>query len=85
MRLSKIGVLEEIPFDIEEVGKPIKFTWGKCPLATASFGHGITTTFAMVGETIILSKILGQSFSNCTTAIKGERSRKRVICTAVIV
>ena len=27
--LSKIGVLEEIPFDIEEVGKPIKFTWGK--------------------------------------------------------
>jgi cell division protein FtsI (penicillin-binding protein 3) len=42
--LSKIGVLDEINFDIEEVGKPIKFNWGKCPLATASFGHGITTT-----------------------------------------
>ena len=42
--LSKIGVLEKIKFDIEEVGKPIKFNWGKCPLATASFGHGITTT-----------------------------------------
>ena len=42
--LSKIGVLDEINFDIEEVGKPIKFNWGKCSLATASFGHGITTT-----------------------------------------
>ena len=42
--LSKIGVLDEINFDIEEVGRPIKFNWGKCPLATASFGHGITTT-----------------------------------------
>ena len=42
--LSKLGVLERINFDIEEVGKPIKFNWGKCPLATASYGHGITTT-----------------------------------------
>ena len=42
--LSKIGILEKINFDIEEVGKPIKFNWGKCPLATASYGHGITTT-----------------------------------------
>ena len=35
---------KKINFDIEEVGRPIKFKWGKCPLATASFGHGITTT-----------------------------------------
>ena len=42
--LSKIDVLNETNFDIEEIGKPIKFNWGKCPLATASFGHGITTT-----------------------------------------
>ena len=31
-------------FDIEEVGQPLSFKWGKCKLATASFGHGITTT-----------------------------------------
>jgi cell division protein FtsI (penicillin-binding protein 3) len=42
--LSKLGILDKIDFDIEEVGKPIKFNWGKCPLATASYGHGITTT-----------------------------------------
>tara|TARA_B100001057_G_scaffold364647_1_gene367551 strand:+ start:1255 stop:2943 length:1689 start_codon:yes stop_codon:yes gene_type:complete len=48
--LSKLGVLNEINFDIEEVGKPIKFNWGKCPLATASFGHGITTTLLQLAK-----------------------------------
>jgi cell division protein FtsI (penicillin-binding protein 3) len=42
--LEKIGVLNRIDFDIEEVGEPITFKWGKCKLATVSFGHGITTT-----------------------------------------
>ena len=42
--LKKIGVLNKINFDIEEVGEPIAFNWGKCKLATASYGHGITTT-----------------------------------------
>jgi len=46
--LSKLGILEKINFDIEETGKPIKFNWGKCPLATASFGHGITTTLLQI-------------------------------------
>jgi len=42
--LDKIGVLKKIDFDIDEVGEPISFRWGKCKLATVSFGHGITTT-----------------------------------------
>ena len=42
--LNKIGVLKIIDFDIEEVGEPIPFRWGKCKLATVSFGHGITAT-----------------------------------------
>ena len=46
--LSKIGIIGGIDFDIEEIGIPVKFTWGKCPLATASFGHGITTTLIQV-------------------------------------
>jgi cell division protein FtsI (penicillin-binding protein 3) len=55
--LDKIGVLNKIDFDIEEVGEPIPFRWGKCKLATVSFGHGITTTplqlakgYAIVGN-----------------------------------
>jgi len=42
--LKKVGVLGKIDFDIEEVGQPLNFKWGKCKLATASFGHGIATT-----------------------------------------
>ena len=42
--LKKIGILEKIEFDIEEVGQVPILQWGKCKLATASFGHGISTT-----------------------------------------
>ena len=42
--LEKLGILNKIDFDIEEVGRPISFNWGKCKLATVSYGHGITTT-----------------------------------------
>jgi cell division protein FtsI (penicillin-binding protein 3) len=46
--LSKLGIIGGINFDIEEVGRPLKFNWGKCSLATASFGHGIATTLLQV-------------------------------------
>ena len=42
--LKKLGILDELKFDILEVGKPLQFNWGKCKLATVSFGHGITIT-----------------------------------------
>ncbi len=48
--LAKLGILEVIEFDIEEVGRPIKFDWGKCPLVTASYGHGITTTLLQLAK-----------------------------------
>jgi len=42
--LNSLELFKKIEFDIAEVGKPLNFKWGKCKLATASFGHGITTT-----------------------------------------
>ena len=42
--LKQIGVLNQLNFDIEEIGKPIPFTWRDCKLKTVSYGHGITTT-----------------------------------------
>ena len=42
--LEDLDLLKKINFDLDEVGSPIPFNWGKCKLATASFGHGITTT-----------------------------------------
>ena len=48
--LKNLGITNKINFEIEEVGTPIEFKWGKCPLATASFGHGITTTLIQLAK-----------------------------------
>ena len=48
--LDEIGLLKKIKFDIEEVGQPLPVRWGKCKLATASFGHGITTTLLQLAK-----------------------------------
>ncbi len=42
--LNTLGLLDTINFDLEEIGIPLPFKWGKCKLATTSYGHGITTT-----------------------------------------
>ena len=42
--LDDLDLLKKTQFDIEEVGSPIPFKWGKCKLATSAYGHGITTT-----------------------------------------
>ena len=42
--LNDLGIINTLEFDIEEIGVPLKFNWGKCRLATSAYGHGITTT-----------------------------------------
>ena len=42
--LEDLDLLYKTEFDIEEVGNPVPFKWGKCKLATSAYGHGITTT-----------------------------------------
>ena len=42
--LNSLNLLEAVQFDLEEMGKPLPLKWGKCKLATVSFGHGISTT-----------------------------------------
>jgi cell division protein FtsI (penicillin-binding protein 3) len=73
--LSKLGVLEKINFEIEEVGSPIKFTWGKCPLATASFGHGITTTLLQLAKAY--SIIVNGGYDINPTLIKNNKNEKK--------
>ena len=73
--LSKIGVLDKIDFDIEEVGKPIEFNWGKCPLATASFGHGITTTLLQLAKAY--SIIVNGGYNIQPKLIKNNDLKKR--------
>ena len=73
--LSKLGILEKIDFDIEEVGKPIKFNWGKCPLATASYGHGITTTLLQLVKAY--SIITNGGFDIKPSLIKKNNNNKK--------
>ena len=77
--LSKIGILEEIKFDITEVGKPIEFNWGKCSLATASFGHGITTTLLQLSKAY--SVIVNGGYQINPTLIKDKKKQepKRIL------
>ena len=73
--LSTIGVLKKITFELEEVGKPIEFNWGKCPLATASFGHGITTTLIQLVKAY--SIIANGGYNIDPTLIKNKNRIKR--------
>ena len=77
--LEKIGVLYKIEFDIEEVGRPIPFKWGKCKLATVSFGHGITTTPLQLTKAYGI--ISNGGFDITPTLIKNRKknNKKRII------
>ena len=83
--LEKIGVLNMMEFDIEEVGKPILFNWGKCKLATASYGHGITTTPLQLAKGY--SIIVNGGFDIKPTLIKKEPNtdltKKRILSEGV--
>ena len=48
--LEKVGVLSDIEFDIEEVAPQKNYDFGKCRLATASFGHGVATTILQLAK-----------------------------------
>ena len=79
--LEKIGVLSKIDFDIEEVGEPIPFKWGKCKLATVSFGHGITTTPLQLakGYAIITNGGFEIKPSLIKKTLEDNQNQKRII------
>ena len=71
--LEKIGLLNKMEFDIEEIGKPISFKWGKCKLATVSYGHGITTTPLQLAKAY--SVITNGGFDIRPTLIKKKENK----------
>ncbi len=48
--LEKIGVLRQINFDIDEIAPQKNYNFGKCKLATASYGHGVATTILQLAK-----------------------------------
>ncbi len=82
--LSSLGILEKIKFDIDEIGEPLSFNWGKCKLATASFGRGITTTPLQLAKAYA---ILGNGGYEIEPFIlknkkKTKKQRKKVISSS---
>ena len=70
--LDDLDLLNKIQFDIEEVGNPISFKWGKCKLATSAYGHGITTTPLQLAKAYAI--IANGGYKIKPTLIKNEKN-----------
>ena len=73
--LEDLDLLDKTQFDIEEVGTPIPFKWGKCKLATSAYGHGITTTPLQLAKAYAI--ITNGGYKIIPTLIKQEESLKK--------
>ena len=73
--LNDLNLINPINFDIEEMGIPVSFNWGKCKLATVSYGHGITTTILQLANAY--SVIANGGYKIHPTLIKNNKNLKR--------
>ncbi|MBD1133774.1 penicillin-binding protein 2 [Pelagibacterales bacterium SAG-MED48] len=77
--LKKVGVLDKIEFDIEEVGSPQPIDWHQgCKLETVSYGQGITTTILQLAKGYAILSNGGYSI-NPTLIDKKFIKKKRII------
>ena len=77
--LEKIGILNKIEFDIEEVGKPQAIDWYQgCKLETVSYGQGITTTILQLAKGYAIISNGGYDI-NPTLISKMVRKGNRII------
>jgi len=75
--LKKIGIISNLEFDIQEVGSTQIGRWGKCKLATVSFGHGIATTLLQLSKAY--SIISNGGYDINPTLIKKDRFKRQRI------
>ena len=73
--LNNLDLINPIDFDIDEVGVPISFNWGKCKLATASYGHGITTTILQLTNAYAI--LANGGYKIHPTLIQNNKNLKR--------
>ena len=81
--LNSLELFKKISFDLDEVGTPLPFRWGKCKLATASYGHGITTTPLQLAKAYAILGNGGYKIkpSILKKEIKSLEIRKQIIST----
>jgi cell division protein FtsI (penicillin-binding protein 3) len=73
--LNSLNLLSKIEFDLDEIGKPLPLKWGKCKLATVSFGHGISTTPLQVATAYAI--ISNGGYKIKPTLVKKEKKFKK--------
>ena len=75
--LKNIGIISNLEFDIQEVGSTQIGRWGKCKLATVSFGHGIATTLLQLSKAY--SIISNGGYDITPTLIKKDKLKRQRI------
>ena len=81
--MNDLNLINPIQFDIEEIGVPIPFNWGKCKLATTSYGHGITTTMLQLAKAYSIIVNGGYDINPTLIKINNEQQRTRVLNNSV--
>ncbi|MDC3040036.1 penicillin-binding protein 2 [Candidatus Pelagibacter sp.] len=77
--LNELNLINTIKFDIEEVGIPVSFKWGKCKLATTSYGHGITTTILQLSNAYSIIVNGGYKISPTLIKKKSKIKNKKIL------
>ena len=75
--LEKVGILKQITFDIDEVAPQKKYEFGKCKLATASYGHGIATTILQLAKGYAILSNGGFEIDPTLLSKNSEKNKKR--------
>ena len=77
--LEEIGVLKQIEFDIDEIATQENFNFGKCKLATASFGHGVTTTILQLAKGYAILSNGGFDLKPTLVNKNSNKKKKRIL------
>ncbi|MBD1167195.1 penicillin-binding protein 2 [Pelagibacterales bacterium SAG-MED09] len=77
--MNNLDLINPIKFDIEEIGIPIPFNWGKCKLATTSYGHGITTTILQLVNAYAIIVNGGYKVSPTLIKKKNYDQKKKIL------
>ena len=75
--LEKVGILSQITFDIDEVAPQKKYEFGKCKLATASYGHGIATTILQLAKGYAILSNGGFEIDPTLVSKNSEKNKKK--------
>ena len=77
--MDSLNLLDTLEFDLEEVGKPLPFKWGKCKLATVSFGHGISTTALQIASAYAMISNGGYKINPTLIKKKDKLKKTKII------